>query len=195
MVLSSRERLASVSAINVIGVQLALIRTLRGLTPEFGRFDDEQFAEHRFESHLGNAPALAQPECYYWIRKLQARFFAGDYASAVDASLRTQRLLWSVPSNFEAVDYHYYGALSLAAYWNSASSTEKHQTFDAMDAHQRQLEIWAENCPENFENRAALVRAETARIESRVLDAEQLYEQPKCQSSIDNLNSWRPFHF
>ena len=46
-----------------------------------------------------------------------------------------------------------------------------------LSAHHRQLEIWAENCPENFENRAALVGAEIARIEGRALDAEQLYEQ------------------
>ena len=36
---------------------------------------------------------------------------------------------------------------------------------------------WVENCPENFENRAALVGAEIARIEGRVLDAEQLYQK------------------
>ena len=35
---------------------------------------------------------------------------------------------------------------------------------------------WAENCPENFENRVALVGAEIARIEGRELDAERLYE-------------------
>ena len=40
-----------------------------------------------------------------------------------------------------------------------------------------QLQVWAENCPENFENRAALVGAEIARIEGRELDAERLYEQ------------------
>jgi PAS domain S-box-containing protein len=43
--------------------------------------------------------------------------------------------------------------------------------------HHQQLEIWAANCPENFENRAALVGAEIARIEGRILDAEHLYEQ------------------
>jgi PAS domain S-box-containing protein len=44
-------------------------------------------------------------------------------------------------------------------------------------AHHGQLETWAENCPENFENRAALAGAEIARIEDRALDAELLYEQ------------------
>ena len=48
---------------------------------------------------------------------------------------------------------------------------------EALVAHHRQLTIWAENCPENFENRAALVGAEISRIEGRALDAMDLYEQ------------------
>ena len=74
--------------IDIITAQLGLIRTLRGLTPTFGSFNDERFDELRFERHLSSDPVLALPECWYWIRKVQARFFAGDYASAVDASLR-----------------------------------------------------------------------------------------------------------
>jgi transcriptional regulator with GAF, ATPase, and Fis domain len=48
---------------------------------------------------------------------------------------------------------------------------------EALAAHHRQLEAWAENCPENFENRAALVGAEIARLEDRDLDAMRLYEK------------------
>ena len=52
------------------------------------RFDDAQFDELQFERRLssesGAAPIAA---CWYWIRKLQARFFAGDYVAAVDASM------------------------------------------------------------------------------------------------------------
>ena len=44
-------------------------------------------------------------------------------------------------------------------------------------AHLKQIEVWAELCPENFENRAAIVGAERARIEGRILDAEKLYEE------------------
>ena len=81
--------------IDRITAQLGLIRTLRGLTQKFGSFDDGQFDELRFEGHLCGNPALALPECWYWTRKLQARFFAGDYAAAVDCSLKAQRLLWT----------------------------------------------------------------------------------------------------
>ena len=36
--------------------------------------------------------------CWYWVRKLQARFFAGDFASAIEASLKALPLLWRSPS-------------------------------------------------------------------------------------------------
>src|SRR3954454_19277088 len=71
----------------------------------------------------------------------------------------------------------FYGALSHAAAWDSASSEQRQHHFEALTAHHRQLEIWAEHCPENFENRAALVGAEIARIEGRLLDAERFYEE------------------
>ena len=70
-----------------------------------------------------------------------------------------------------------YGGLCRAALWDSASPDQREQHFEEVRAHHRQLEMWAEDCSENFENRAALVGAEIARIEDRELDAERLYEQ------------------
>jgi PAS domain S-box-containing protein len=163
--------------IDGIAVQLGLIRTLRGLTPKFGSFDDGQFDERRFERHLASDPGPAQTVCFYWIRKLQAGFFAADYASALDAALKAEPLLWTAPSNLELAEHHLYAALCRAALWDVASPDQRPRHFEALTAHGKQLQIWAENCPENFENRAALVGAEIARIEGRPLDAEQLYEQ------------------
>jgi PAS domain S-box-containing protein len=163
--------------VDLITTQVRIIRMLRGLTRKFGSLNDEEFDEVQFEHHLASNPVLGLPEFWYWARKVQARFLAGDYASAVDASLNAQRLLWTSPSQLETATFRFYGALSQAASWDSASPEERQRHFEALAAHHRQLEIWAENCPENFENRAALVGAEIARIEGRLLDAEQLYEQ------------------
>jgi tetratricopeptide (TPR) repeat protein len=129
-----------------------------------------------FERHLASDPVLALPECWYWIRKLQARFIGGDYRPAIEASLNAERLLWASPSYFESAEYHFYSALSRAAIFDSTTDDARQRHFEALAAHQKQHEIWAENCPENFENRTALIGAEIARIEGRVLDAEQLYE-------------------
>jgi PAS domain S-box-containing protein len=163
--------------IHVITAQLGLIRTLRGLSPKFGSFDGTLFDELRFERQLSGDPALAQPECLYWIRKLQARFFAQDYPSAIHASARAQRLLWTVPSGFDGAEYHFYSALSHAASCDSTAGEQRQQHVEALVEHHRQLEIWAAHCLENFANRAALASAEIARIEGRELDAEHLYEK------------------
>jgi PAS domain S-box-containing protein len=173
-------------AIDVITTQLALIRTLRGFTPKLGCFDDEDFNELRIESHLTSNPALAVAACWYWIRKLQARYIAGDYATAMEAALKAQQLVWTSISELEEAEYHFYGALARAAcYSDSGTADEREQHLDALAVHHKQLQVWAENCPENFENRAALVGAEIARIEGRELDAMRLYEQA-IHSAHDN---------
>jgi predicted ATPase/signal transduction histidine kinase len=163
--------------IDIITSQLRLILTLRGLTPAFHSFNDAQFDEARFEQHFEADPRLALPSCWYWIRKLQARFHAGDYASAIHAELQAQRLLWTSPSFFEVADYRFYGALARAAHCNATSADQRPAHLQALAAHHRQLQIWAHHCPENFENRTALVGAEIARLEGRELDAERLYEE------------------
>jgi PAS domain S-box-containing protein len=163
--------------IDEISAQLGLIRTLRGLTQQFGSFDDGQFDELRFERHLADHPALPPVECWYWIRKLQARFFAGNYPSALDAAERARKLLRMSAALFETAEYHFYAALARAAVYDLETPDGQLKHFQALTEHHKQLAIWAENCPENFENRTALVGAEIARVEGRELDAEHLYEQ------------------
>jgi PAS domain S-box-containing protein len=163
--------------VDLIASQLQLVRTLRGLTRKFGYFDDEQFDETAFEQHLASNPVLADAEFGYWALKTQARFLAGDYASAVHASLQGQPLLWSAPSVLEPSGYQFYSALSHAAFWDSALPDQKPKHLDALRTHYRQIEMVAEHCPANFADRAALVGAELARIEGRTLDALHLYEQ------------------
>src|SRR5262249_28816916 len=139
--------------------------------------DDQQFDERQFEEHLASHRGLALPACWYWVRKLQARFLAGDYAAALEAASRAEPLLWTSPAEIEAADYCFYAALSLAARCDGASAVERQQHLQSLAAHHRQLAVWAANCSENFENRAALVGAEMARLEGRALDAETLYEE------------------
>jgi PAS domain S-box-containing protein len=171
--------------IDFIATQLALIRMLRGLTLTFGCLDHGQFNELHVEHLLSSNPVMAIAASWYWIRKLQARCIAGDYTAAMDAASKAQRLLWTTSAHVEEAEYHFYGALAQAASCNSAPDGERQQHIDAVAAHYSQHKVWSENCPENFENRAALVGAELARIEGRELDAERLYEQA-IHSARDN---------
>jgi PAS domain S-box-containing protein len=163
--------------VDIVATQIALIRLLRGLTPEFGCFNDRHIDEHQFEDHLSSNPTLAIAACWYWIRKMQARYIAGQYDIALEASLRAQRLIWTSPCFLEEAEYHFYSALCQAASWDSAGAQDRRQHLEALTQHHERIQVWAKNCPENFENRAALVGAEIARIEGHELAAEHLYEQ------------------
>jgi PAS domain S-box-containing protein len=163
--------------VNLITAQLGLIRTLRGLTPVFGCFNDEGFEEEQFEQQLAAEPSLGIAAFMYWIRKLQARGLANNHVAAVAAATEAERLLWMSPSIFERADYHFYAAEALVALSDAASDAASAQYQESLAAHHRQLQAWAEHCPENFVSRAALVGAETARLEGREIDAGHLYEQ------------------
>jgi PAS domain S-box-containing protein len=165
--------------------QGAFIRNLRGLTRQFGRLDDDAFDETRMQNHFESQPHAPVFECWYWIRKLQARHLAGDYAEALDASTRARALLSSSRALLEAAEYELYAALTHAALCDAASPEERRQHIEAASEHHRTLEGWARHCPENFENSAALVAAELARIEGREFPAMRLYELA-IRSARDN---------
>ena len=163
--------------IDNLSAQLGFIRTLRGLTPKFGSFDESGFDELGYEHRLAGNRVLALSEFRYWVLKIQALFFAGDYPAAVAASCNAQRLLWSSTSHFETAEFRFYGALACAVCWDSAGADERGRHFEVLTIHRNFLELWSENCPQNFENRAALVNAEIERIEGRHLDAMRSYEK------------------
>ena len=140
------------------------------MTRKFGSFDDDEFGDAKFTSN----PNSAFAEWLYCIRRVQAHFHAGDYVSAIEAATRAQRRTAS-GYLYQVADLHFYSALSHAAVCGAAGQQEPHLA--ALAAHHRQLQRWAELCPENFENRAALVGAEIARLEGRDVDAMRLYQQ------------------
>jgi PAS domain S-box-containing protein len=159
----------------MITTQLALIRTLRGVTPKLGYLDDGPLDEAQIEHHLTGNPALDMAVWWHWIRKMQARYLAGDHVAAAHAFSHAQ--LWRPRSFWETAECCFFGALSSAASWDLAPAEGKPQHFKALITQHKRLDVWAQNCRENFEDRVALVAAEIARIEGREIDAMRLYEQ------------------
>ncbi|WP_041955287.1 AAA family ATPase [Bradyrhizobium japonicum] len=164
-----------------ISAPLALIRMLRGRTAKFGSLDDDRFTERAFEERVTGQPARSFLECYYWLRKLQARFFAGDYIPAIDAAEKVATYYATSPSLslfvLEEEEYHFYAALARAARCEPIGPDPYATHREALGQHELKLRAWATSCPQNFEDRAALVGAEIARIEGRPLEAMDLYER------------------
>jgi PAS domain S-box-containing protein len=173
-----------------IAEQLAAIRMLRGQVPTGRSFSDAVLEADQYEDLDTNArkgirtanssdvPDLRHRYAHAIaaIRELQARTFMRDFAGGIAAVARDPPL-WTVPTQFERADYQFFEALSHAALCDSTAGDERRVHFDAVAEHHKWLVAWAGNCPETFENRAALVGAEIARLEDREPDAERLYEQ------------------
>jgi predicted ATPase/GAF domain-containing protein len=164
------------SVTDLIAMQLDYVRTLRGHSRTFASFDGQHPEEDAAEPPFTGNPDLAVLEALYWIRVVQARFLAGDHAAANKARSRAERLLWTVSTEVAAAEFHFYGALSLAACCPGAAASEPGH-LDMIHAHHTRLRAWERDCPANFEHRSALVGAEIARIEGREADAMRLYEQ------------------
>ena len=164
--------------VDVITAQLMLIRVFRGLSPDFSSFDDEPFDEGRFEQRLEGDSRLAIATCWYWIRKLQARFFVGDYPTALEAGAKARPLLWTSPSFLEVAEYHFYGALARAAHTATRplpmSGPSNWRRWPPTTSSSR---CGSRTVPRTSPNRAALVGAEIARLDGDVVTAEMGYEQ------------------
>jgi PAS domain S-box-containing protein len=183
--LASVQRARFGTAVDMLLPQLGLIRALRGVTSNISTFDHAEFTESQFEQHLEEDPGLAQPACWYWMRKTQICYLAGAHKSAVAAAIKAEALLWTSPGFIVIADYHFYAALARVAQYDDASADDRSALVTMIETHRQALRVWAENCPENFANRAALVAAEVARIEGRMLDAMNLYQEA-IRSAIEN---------
>jgi PAS domain S-box-containing protein len=162
---------------DVIIAQLKLVRTLRGKAPDLNSFNDAEFRDSAFEQRLDSNPRLTTAASRYWLRKLQASVYAGNYAAAVGAASKVASLLWTLPTQLELPEYHFYAALASAGYCDSTVAEERSHNLQELRAHYEQIAVWAKSGPENFAHRAALLGAELARLEGRELDAMRLYEE------------------
>jgi PAS domain S-box-containing protein len=165
---------------NIVAGQHSLVLALRGIEPSF----DEGRFEEPLEQHPGRTVELA----WLLIRKLQRLFFSGDHLGATLAARKVEPLLWwAVPSHIAVAEFHFYAALARAAGAGTVLSEERGALVEELKAHRGHLAYAAAIYPDNLKSQVALVAAEIARIEGRLLDAEGLYEEAIGSAGISGL--------
>lgn len=150
--------------------QLDLVTRLRGSSTGDRQSDDWGLQDVRQQ------PGLAMMVCYYWVFRLQERYFERDLPGALDAASRAAEIRWAMRSSVEEAEYELFAALARAAAVDDASDEEREWHITSLAEHHERIAAWAESCPENFANARSLVGAELARLEGRVVEAEALYE-------------------
>jgi PAS domain S-box-containing protein len=159
----------------VVRVAEQLAASLRGATRELASFDDDTFDEAHCVAFLEEA-GFGLGIAYYHVAKQVAAFIHERYAEALESAASAALMLRAVASLAPEATHHFYHALTLTAIYPQASVEQQPELARTLQDKLRKLKLWADNCPENFGNRHALVAAEVARVEGRDLDAQHLYE-------------------
>ena len=159
-----------------LGLPLQLVASLRGTTREPGSFDDDAFSESDIVARFSLASWHAGL-AYLRVMKLMAAVIYRRHEQALQAALQAEPVLRLMMAMPVAGTLCFFQALTLAALYPRQSPEEQHRTSSTLAALLAKLKHWAQNCPENHENRYALVAAEIARTEGRELEAERFYEQ------------------
>ncbi len=158
-----------------IRLEQRFVASLQGRTPAPLSFNDGTFDEAASLAAIAKA-AFGCGVVFYHIMKQILAVLYGRYAEAMDAAAQAERVLGAAMAMPIEATYHFYHALALAALYPSAPTAQQMDYRRLLDEKLRKLQLWADNCPENYRNRHALVSAEIARIEGRDLEAMQLYE-------------------
>jgi PAS domain S-box-containing protein len=114
---------------------------------------------------------------FYHIMKQMLAVIYGRCADAMEAAAKAEPVLGAAMAMPIEATYHFCHALTLTALYTTASKAQQQQYRSLLDEKLKKLRLWADNCPENYRGRHALVLAEIARIEGRDGDAMRLYEE------------------
>jgi len=113
----------------------------------------------------------------YQIFKLQTLCLYEEQAEALKHALDIEEKLPFIVGILPATEYYFYASLVLSAAFPQATKAEVETYRKKIESNQEKLEIWTDNCPENFQSKYLLVAAELARIDGKIADAIDLYDR------------------
>ena len=156
----------------ILALQLILLN-LMGIGEDKFNFSTEKISESQY-LESGRSPHAI---CIYQIFKSQVLYIYGQPEEALKCTLAAENLLTWIAGQYFLSEHNFYCSLILAALYSEATAAKQKQYWQKLAANQKQMKIWADNCPENFLHKYLLVAAEIARISGRWTEAMDLYDR------------------
>jgi predicted ATPase/signal transduction histidine kinase/tRNA A-37 threonylcarbamoyl transferase component Bud32 len=158
----------------LLGVEL-ILRNLSKLTPEKLVFDNEEISESEYVYNC-QAHQNLYSLCLYQIRKCQVLYWYGNFKEALKLALEVEKQLSFITGAIPATEWNFFFSLVLVAVYPNVSEQKQEEYLEKLNTNQKQMKIWADNCPENFLHKYLLVQAEIARISKKDSEAVELYD-------------------
>jgi PAS domain S-box-containing protein len=167
-----------------IALQQQFIASLQGRTSDPLAFDAAGFNEVASLDAIGRS-SFGCGIFFHRVMKQVLAYLHGQFVGALDAAREAELMLEAARATPIEATHHFYYALTLTALYSAAPAGEQVQFTGLLEGKLRKLRLWAEDCPQNYRNRYALVLAELARIDGRAAEAMDLYEEA-IRSARDN---------
>ncbi|TKC99035.1 GAF domain-containing protein [Polyangium fumosum] len=159
-----------------IRLERQFVACLKGETQGPTSFDDATFHEATCLAGIRRA-TFGCGLVFHDIMKQITAFTYGRHAEARSFAARAAANLGAAMAMPIEATHHFFHALTMVQLLPDAPADEREELARTLGGVLQKLASWAENCPENYLNRYALVSAEVARVEGRDLEAMRLYEQ------------------
>jgi signal transduction histidine kinase len=150
------------------------IRNLMGNTDRFDTYDDRGFSEAKFLTEYSDKPLHL---AYFYHGKIRnAYLFDTEQAEAMAEQLPLVEV--AIPGQCKIPEATFYAAMIwLRALRRSPERTDAISLLDKLAKVEERLHHWASLCPDNFEAKYLLVRAERARYRGAFAEATEFYRR------------------
>ena len=169
---------------DVIAGGRIVIQNLCGLTADKSAFYTDSMDEAQYLASCQEHQSTIALGVYH-ILKAQALYLYAAPAEALHWAVQAEPYLDTLSSFIVRAAQNFYASLSCAALIPNVSAEERQHCWEQLHHNQKQMKIWAENCPENFRPQYLLIQAEEARLTDNPFAAMQLYKHA-IQSAQDN---------
>ncbi len=157
-------------------------------SPLDGNIDwaDKEFLQ-RVDDHYN-----IQVKCIYSVLKTFALLLLGNNEGALKQSDETEPLIYTIGTQglLPWAEHVFARMLILTALYSKVSSEQQIKWRSELGIMLNRLQIWASNCPENFEHKYLLASAELARIDGQPIEAIKLYDMAIEAAQTGEFIQW-----
>ncbi|UQA59500.1 AAA family ATPase [Polyangium aurulentum] len=153
-----------------------MIANLLGLIPDRRSLSDDVVPEAEIASTLEEA-SYTWVTTWYYCAKLQLAFLYEDHPAALDMIARLERVAAGAKGMYFSFLVTFYSALTFAAIHHDASPSDKERYARTIEQSVDEFAALATRCPESFEHKLLILRAERARISGAQIEAMELYDK------------------
>ncbi len=173
--ISFAERTEITTAFALI-LQCKLLENLQGLTIGKYSLSSETFDE---ESALAtfNEIGYGYGSSTYYFAKAFLFFTYCEYAKAYEMLVAAAEFSNTLYGQFQPVLHCFYQSLSLLQLYGVAAQKQPKDYQQVVQKNREQLQVWAENSPENCLSKFLLLEAEMARVAQEKWQAAELYDR------------------